>query len=175
VGISNIDIFKSALKYSAIMIAWNIVSFVGFFSTGVIWAFVAKHYFDVKFRFWWLNDTEDGDYGADWFMPKWKRSWFTAFCWWFRNHSWNFITYEFTPVWENGKADAFRTIWKWRVVDNEEYGRYTRAHKKDKNYGIKFIAYRIGETVEFQFSAACRIFQLHIGAGGDRYRFNWKF
>jgi hypothetical protein len=165
------------------MIRWFAVSIFGLISTGVIWAFIARHKFNVKFKFWWLNYTKDGDFGEE----KWRKdkglkdkSIWTAMRWWWRNHSWEYISL-FNPPWYAGKVDKdkngkdiFRTIYS-SVKDNEEYGRFTRAHKKDKNYGIKFIAYQIDQKVYFQFSAACRFIQIHMGSGGRRYRFNIKF
>ena len=39
---------------------------IGFISTAVVWAFILKHVFKVKWKMWLLNDTVDGDFGADW-------------------------------------------------------------------------------------------------------------
>lgn len=159
------------------MILWNLTSLVGILTGGVVVAFIAKHHFGSKFQFWWLNDTEDGDWGAEWWLRDYgyKKGYWSAINWWFRNHSWNFITSAFTPKWRKGKVDVFREVFRRGVIPTEEYGRFTRADKKTKNYGIKLIAYRIDDVVEFQFSFACKWINVHLGAGGERYRFRMQF
>lgn len=65
-------------------------------------AFSLKHDFRINippFK-WMLNDTKDGDYGAQWWKDKHgikKDSFWTAYRWWLRNSNWNFKLLFKTP------------------------------------------------------------------------------
>ncbi len=157
--ISNKNIFAFWIFYFTLMVRWLSVSLFGFFSGGVIIAFILKHKFNWKFQFWWLNDTPDGDYGEG-------KGFFNIISWWFRNHSWNYIR-QFKPGWMAGEADEFKTI-KNTVKGN----RWRRASKE--NHGTKYIAYRINNKVYCQFSYANKFISIQLG-GGSEYRFRVKF
>lgn len=159
-----------------LMIKWNAISFFGFISTAVIWAFVLKHVFKVKRDFWLLNDTVDGDFGAEWWLKEkgLKPSLWSAFQWWFRNHSWNYIR-KFNPPWNAGQTEEFQVIKNTLSKTDPDYGKFTRADKKNQIYGTNYIAYRIDGEVYCQYSHANRLFTFQIGSGGDRQRFKFYF
>lgn len=162
-------------KYIGIHSDQLIVSMVGFLTTGVIWAHIAKHVFHSKFKFWWLNDTPDGDYGPSWFMEGFPRGIITAFFWWLRNHSWNFY-YTHIPEWKAGSVDRingesqFRSI-KRTITKETEYGRFTKASKADGIYGTNYFAYQINGRTYFNYSYANKYITIQLGAGGNEYRF----
>ncbi len=150
------------------MVRWFCVSLFGFLSGGVIIAFILKHKFNWKFKFWWLNDTPDGDFGADWWLKEkgLKPGLWSAFLWFWRNHSYNYYL-RFKPGWKGGEADDFKTI-KNTVKGN----RWRRASKE--NPGVKYIAYKIDGKVYCQWSFANKFIQIQLG-GGSEYRFRVKF
>jgi hypothetical protein len=155
------------------MVRWLCVSLFGFFSGGLFIAFYLKHKRNWKFQFWWLNDTEDGDYGNEkWLKDNgYKKGLWSAINWWRINHSWNYIR-GFIPGWKDGEADIFKTIYS-TVTDTEKYGRWTRADKRKGIYGLKFIAYQIDGKTYCQFSYANKWISIQLG-GGSEYRFRIK-
>jgi len=142
-----------------LMIRWFAVSLFGFFSGGLFVAFVLKYNCKVKFKFWWLNDTEDGDF-------KYGTGFFNVIKWWLRNHSWNYIR-QFKPGWDAGEADEFKTI-KNTVKGN----RWRRASRE--NPGTKHIAYKIDGKTYCQWSYANKLMSIQLG-GGSEYRLRMKF
>jgi len=178
-----------------IMIKWNLVSFFGFISTAVIWAFILKHVFKVKTKFWLLNDTEgdfdSGDFGAEWWLEDNDTGFLisNAIKWWFRNHSWNYIS-KYNPEWNNGENEEYLII--KNTVGNEinqyhkdfdkekwENGIYSWLKKDIEKECELYVAYRINGVVYCRYSKVRKDWtgrwrQYQKGVGGRRYRLNRK-
>lgn len=148
-----------------------LVWFFGFLSTAVIWAHILKHVFKVKTKFWLLNDTADGDYGADWWLERegLNPSLYSAFRWWWRNKAWNYYV-KSVPEWDGGNADDFRVI--KRTISDEDMtdGRWTKANKDEGIYGINYYCYRLNGKVFCNYSEASEKKEKQIGAGGNEWR-----
>lgn len=167
------------IRYWKIILNWTSLSMLAFFSTAVIWAHILKHVFKVKIKFWILNYTVDGDYGADWWLEEKgykKRNLWTAFLWWWRNHSWEWISF-FNPPWKAGEVDRdekgndiFETIKS--TITTYKNGRFSRASKNNK--GVHAIAYKINGEVFCQYSKANWLYTIQIGTGGSEWRFRAK-
>ena len=164
------------IDYWCLMLNWTSFSILGFFSTAVIWAFILKHYLKVKREFLLLNDTVDGDLGAAWWLKvkNLKPGLWSAFRWWLRNHSWNFIRL-FNPAWKAGEVDRdpqgrdlFEVI-KSTINTSGENGRFSRADKH--NRGVYYIAYKINGKTYAQYSRANWLFTFQIGTGGSEWRY----
>lgn len=155
-------------RWDLIMIRWFLVSAFGLLSTAVIWAFILKHYCGVKTKFWLLNDTVDGDFGAEWWLKEkgWTPGLWSAFHWWRRNHSWNYIC-KFAPEWEGGNTQERRIIRS--TIDHEKHGFFTWC-SKDGVHGLHYVAYRINGKVYCRYSQANKKREKIFGAGGDRYK-----
>jgi len=102
-------IFKIILfwvRFALIKLLELVFILFSFFSSLVIIAHFLKHVLKVNvipFK-WMLNDTEDGDYGAEWFLEyintkniptllgliTIKKGLYSAFWWWWRNPVWKF-------------------------------------------------------------------------------------
>ncbi len=178
-----IDAFWS--KYKKIMFRWNFVSAVGLLTLGVVVAFVLKHVFQVKFKFWWLNDTVDGDWGAQWWLDRegLKPGTRSAIRWWFRNHSWNYIS-KFNPDWKGGSVDIVNGEPELKILYcNVDIKRFKDGifHWMTREDGIGkiSIAYRIHGNVYCRYSEVKkdrfgRLVQIQRGAGGRRYKMERK-
>ena len=150
---------------------------IGFISTAVIWAFILKHVFKVKWKIWLLNDTVDGDFGADWWLRRegLKPGLWSAFRWWWRNKAWNFYIRS-VPKWNAGEVDEFRMI-KLTILDEQMYqyamyNRFTKANKEKEIYGINYYCYKLNGKVFCNYSKASPSIEMQFGAGGQEYR-NW--
>lgn len=161
-------------RYCWLIFLWFLVWFFGFISGSVIVAHYLKHVLDVKMKFWLLNDTVDGDYGEEeWLDNKgYEPGLWSAFCWWWRNKAWNFLN-RTKPHWAGGKADSFRTV-KNTIVKLVD-GRWTKANKKHKIYGLNFFFFRLKGKVFFNFSYANKFIEVQFGAGGNEWRCWVKF
>lgn len=168
------------IRYWKIILNWTSLSLLAFLSTAIIWAHILKHVFKWKTEFWILNDTVDGDYGADWWLKEKghkKRNLWTAFNWWFRNHSWNWIRY-FNPQWKAGEVDKDEngndifSVLKSTIDTSGENGRFSRADKYNK--GVHSIAYKINGITFCQYSKANWLFTFQIGTGGSEWRYRSK-
>jgi hypothetical protein len=159
------------------MIRWILVSLIGILSGGLVISFILKNYLGVKYKFWWLNDTLDGDFGADWWLKEkgLKKGIWSAISWFGRNHSWNYIS-QFKPHWNAGKIDEFLVIENTIncILSRNRITKWTRADKEKKIYGKNYIAYRIDGKTYCQWSYACKWFHIQLGAGGSEYRFRIK-
>ena len=90
-------VFKIILfwvRFALIKLLELVFILFSFFSGLVIIAHFLKHVLKVNvipFK-WMLNDTKDGDYGAEWFLikNKLKPGLYSAFLWWWRNPVWGF-------------------------------------------------------------------------------------
>ena len=169
-------------SYWWIIFKWNLVSIVGFLSGGVVIAFILKHLFKVKFEFWWLNDTVDGDFGStDWLKDNdtgFKL--LNAFLWWWRNHNWNYIS-KYNPDWEKGENERYKILSNTTGVHYSqlEDGLYTWLTKDFKKEAKLYVAYRINGKVYCRYSEVYkdvlgRWHQTQKGAGGRRYKLNLK-
>ncbi|AVR43788.1 hypothetical protein C7S20_00040 [Christiangramia fulva] len=188
--------------YDKLILKWNLVSFFGFITTAVIWAFILKHVFKVKTKFWLLNDTKDGDWGDPKELAK-KRlllkenapalfKWFIkldgAIWWWLRNHSWNYIS-RYKPEWNGGSNEGFEIIKNTTPFSNEyiisrkgifeQKGIYTWLTKHMKIEGELEVAYIVNGKLECRYSKVWKdIFgrwhQKQKGSGGQYYRCNRK-
>lgn len=172
--------FLYFIKILLVLLSWFLISLIGFLSGAVIIAHILKHKFGVK-GLWLQNDTEDGDFGADWWIRKvnntrnrvnlWglitvKKGLWSAFCWWFRNHSWNFIELFSQP----NTADREKVIVHYANY-NLNRGHYLKwAHHKEGVYGWNFIKYTAEGIYCIRFSYANSWFTFQIGSGGDRYK-----
>jgi len=158
---------RFALREVIYFLVWSI----GFISTAVIWAFILKHVFKVKIKFWLLNDTVDGDFGADWWLQRegLKPGLWSAFRWWWRNKAWNFYLRS-VPEWNAGKVYEFwyikNTIKLYERVD----GRFTKANKDKEIYGINYYCYRLNGKVFCNYSKASPSIEMQFGAGGNEWR-----
>ncbi len=174
--ITDKEIQASEAAFKWLIIRWNLVSVTGFLSGVVLCNFILKNYLGYKGKLATCNDTKDGDFGAAWFMPSFKRNSLTAFCWWFRNHSWNFLNAE-VPEWENGKVDEFRkiqcTLAEIDMMDNGVFNPFTKASKEEGIYGVNHYAYRLNGKVFFNYSEATEKREKQKGAGGNEWRY-WK-
>lgn len=178
-----IDAFWSF--YRKIMFRWNFVSALGLLSFGVVLAFIAKHVFQVKFKFWWLNDTPDGDFGGQWWLDRegLKPGTRSAIRWWFRNHSWNYIS-KFNPDWKDGEVDIVNGKEEVEILHCDvDVSRFDDLFfhwmTREDGIGTIYIAYRINGRVYCRFSQVKkdwlgRLVQIQRGAGGRRYRYNKK-
>ena len=82
------------IRYTSIKLLEVVFILFSFFSGAVIIAHFLKHVLKINvipFK-WMLNDTKDGDYGAEWFLikNKLKPGLYSAFLWWWRNPVWGF-------------------------------------------------------------------------------------
>ena len=157
--------------YDSHMDRWFLVWFFGFFSGLVIIAHILKHVLKVKTKFWLLNDTVDGDYGADWWLKRegLKHSLYSAFRWWWRNRAWNYFILK-VPEWNGGQADEFRVLECTMKLDDMDQGRWTKASKKHRIYGINYYCYRLNGKVFCNYSEATPKIEKQFGAGGNEYR-----
>lgn len=171
--ITDKEIQDTERAFKWLIVRWFLVSLTGFLSGVVIANFILKNYLGYKGKLATCNDTKDGDFAPDWFMPKYKRSLLTTICWWFRNHSWNFLNAE-VPEWEGGKVDEFRmielTIDDIDMYDGNKYNRFTKASKEDAIFGINHYAYRLNGKVFVNYSKATEKREIQIGAGGNEWR-----
>jgi hypothetical protein len=172
-------------EWRILMLRWNLVTLTGLLSGVVVCNFILKNYLGYKGKMATCNDTEptfiEGDFGANWWLKEnnLKPGLWSAFRWFWRNHSWNFIS-RFNPPWKGGAVDInefgeeeFLVI-ESTVKQTKEYGRWTRANKAAGIYGVNHIAYRINGRVMCQYSKATKTYQIQKGAGGRRYRMNVK-
>jgi len=157
--------------YDSHMDRWFLVWFFGFFSGAVIIAHILKHVFKVKTKFWLLNDTVDGDYGADWWLKRegLKPGLWSAFRWWWRNRAWNYFMLK-VPEWNAGQADEFRVIECTIEVYDRIDGRWRKANKSAGIYGINYYCYRLNGKVFCNYSEATPKIEKQFGAGGNEYR-----
>lgn len=186
--ISDKEIEKFWAEWDIRNVKWFSFSALGVLTTGVFWAYFLKHVVKIKFKFWWLNDTVDGDHGGEqWLKDKnLKKGFWTTIKWWIRNHSWNFI-YKYLPFWKNGEVDRnaegkdfFRvilcTIPYHQMLDNNgKYNRFTKANKKEGVYGINYYAYKINGITYCNYSYASPKIEKQFGAGGNEWRCWIKF
>ena len=154
-----------ALREVIYFLVWSI----GFISTAVVWAFILKHVFKVERKMWLLNDTVDGDFGADWWLQRegLKPGLWSAFRWWWRNKAWNFYIRS-VPEWNAGKVDEF-----WCIKNTIRFdGKWIKANKSKGIYGINYYCYKLNGKVFCNYSKASQSIEMQFGAGGNEYR-NW--
>jgi len=190
--ISDTEVDTSWSIYRNHMRMWFLVWFFGFISSAVLWAFILKHAFKVKWKMWLLNDTVDGDFGTDsWIAAvnakkgikafrtlfglfKLKRGLYSAWLWWWRNHAWNYLMLT-VPEWEGGSVDEFRqielTIPYDQMFDSKgRYNRFTKASMSKEIYGINNYCYRLNGKVFCNYSEASPRKEKQRGAGGNEWR-----
>lgn len=154
-------------KWDLIIISWNLVSIFGFIFLPL--ALILKYKFGVK-GIWLLNDTVDGDLGADWWLEErgYKNSSkFVRFImWWFRNHSWNYIN-KFVPTSNGSDPFEFRIIFDHRNI-------FHPVWLQDE--GAFHVCYRgkEGGPIECRYSKVTKSWIRQFGAGGHRYKLHLK-
>lgn len=156
-------------RWDIIMISWFLVSLFGF--PLLPFAYILKYKFGVK-GLWLLNDTVDGDFGDPDVLKEYGRSNKSKLSnfiwWWFRNHSWNYIS-KFNPEWEGGKTKDFliikTTLTREQILNNP----FQWCTKKGV-HGLHYIAYRINGKVYCRYSEANAKRERIFGAGGDRFK-----
>ncbi len=190
--ITDKEIQKAWIEYVIIHIQWVFIYLSGFFSAFVIICHFLKHVCKVRFKFWLLNDTKDGDYGTDAWLRlinskkgikafrtlfglfELKKGLYSAFLWWWRNKAWNFY-YLRKPYWNAGKVDEFRvlkcTMDKIDMMDKDVFNPFTKASKEDAIFGINHYAYRLNGKVFVSYSSATERKEKQFGAGGNEWRF----
>ena len=132
---------------------------------------------------WFFNDTVDGDFGDPKILKEYghenKSKLFRFVWWWFRNHSWNFIS-EYNPPWNRGLAEDFRIIESTLIpLDATDHElRWTWCERKGV-HGVHKIAARINGEVVCRYSEADAKKEKLFGAGGDRFKLKvrpvWQF
>lgn len=172
-----------------LMRKWFGRSFLAFISTAVIWDFISKNYLGSKKWYSSMNDTPDGDFGnEEWLEEKGlKKSWYSAFRWWFRNHSWNYIS-QYNPEWKAGEVDLTEEGQEMflilsnttgKLIEDLPDGIFTWLTRDMKIEGELYVAYRINGKVYCRYSKVWKDWfgrwrQYQKGAGGERYRLNRK-
>ena len=155
------------IRFALREIVYFLVWVFGFFSGVVIIAHILKHVFKVRMKFWLLNDTVDGDFGADWWLKRegLKPSLWSAFRWWWRNKAWNFYRLN-VPEWNAGKADEF-----WCIKNTIKFdGKWIKANKDKGIYGINYYCYKLNGKVFCNYSKASPSIEMQFGAGGNEWR-----
>ena len=163
------------------MFLWFLVWLFGFLTGAVLVAYLLKHVFKVKWRMWLLNDTVDGDYGADWWLKRegLKPGVVSAWLWWWRNMAYNYLLLVL-PDWNNGEVDDFLQINliipKKQMLDEKgRYNAFTKANKEKGIYGINHYCYLLNGKVYCNYSRTIKflglVIELQFGAGGNEYRF----
>lgn len=156
-------------KWDLIIISWNLISIFGFIFLPL--ALLLKYQFGVK-GIWLLNDTVDGDLGADWWLNERgyrNSSKFIRFImWWFRNHSWNYINL-FKPT----SNSAASQVSEYRVFHDSRGTGNTEWLKEE---GFFYICYRCKETgkVYCRYSKITEDWEKQFGAAGDRNKLHIK-
>lgn len=177
----------SKKRFAILMVKWFWVSFFGFWSTLVIWEFVFKNLLKIPGFYIFMNDTKDGDYGAQWWLDEkgLSPSIWSAVLWWIRNHSWNYIR-KYLPEWDGGRVDKDKdgedefehlilTIEEEDMKDSKgRHNRFMKASSRKGIYGINYYVYRLNGKVFFNYSRATPFLTIQIGAGGNEYRLWFK-
>lgn len=164
------------LRFAGWHLLWFCIYVLGFFSGLVIIAHFLKHVCNVKIKFWLLNDTPDGDFGAEWWLikKKLKPGLISAFLWWWRNKAWNFY-YLNKPEWNAGQVEEFvllhLTVDDIDMYVGNKYNRFTKASKEEAIFGINYYAYRLNGKVFCNYSKATEKREKQFGAGGNEWRF----
>ena len=155
------------IRFALREIVYLLVWVFGFFSGLVIISHILKHVFKVKMKFWLLNDTVDGDFGADWWLKRegLKPGLWSAFRWWWRNKAWNFYRLN-VPEWNAGEVDYF-----WCIKNTIEFdGKWIKANKDKGIYGINYYCYKLNGKVFCNYSEATPDIEMQFGAGGNEWR-----
>lgn len=165
---------KYWLKYLIVILGWFSVSFFGFISGAVIIAFILKHKLGSRTEYWLLNDTEDGDYGGTWWLEKkdLNPSLYSAFLWWLRNPSWNYIEKFKQP--STASKERVCVLYPKGLNDPKNLDKYADlmlwSNHKKSIYGKRIIYYQVGKVFCGRFSYANKWFTLQLGSGGDRFK-----
>lgn len=155
------------IRYAAIIISFIPMSILS------IVLFPVSYLFRYKIKKDWfkllLNDTVDGDFGADWWLEEnnLTKSFWSAWRWTCRNSAWNYKI-SIKPKWNGGKTDWFKT------VKNTLVGKWTWADRDKGYYGFNHCYYIIENIMYGRLSYATEYFELQLGAAGNRYKFRIK-
>jgi hypothetical protein len=134
-----------------------------FFSGAVIIAHVLKHYFKINvvpFK-WMLNDTEDGDYGASWWLERegLEPSLYSALRWWLRNPCWTF-KYLMAP-----RGGGYENV---NVYFNSSQEHPLKWCSR-KERATKYVTYEQNGQINARFSHTNALFNFMAGSGNNRY------
>lgn len=185
--ITHKEVLESKKNFTVLMVKWFLVSLFGFWSTLVVWEFVFKNVLKIPGYYVFMNDTKDGDYGADWWLEDkgLKPGLLSALLWWKRNHSWNYIM-RYPPSWAGGSVDRDEngddeflilelTIPEEQMYDSKgRYNRFTKASSTKGILGVNHFVYRLDGKVWFNYSKATKYYKVQFGAGGNEYRYHIK-
>jgi hypothetical protein len=138
-------------------------------------AYILEHVFKWHYNplWWFLNYTEDGDKGADWWLEREELKKGNAAAlvrWWIRNNAWNFKLL-FKPYWAAGETEDFLVI-KNTLINPKH--RFSNADKAKGVYGVHHIYYRVNGVVYGKFSVATPKVEFQIGVNSYRYKFMFK-
>lgn len=162
-------------KFTSRMLKWFLLSFFGFISGMVIIDFIRKHKMNKDDNSPFLNDTVDGDYGAIWWLDEknLQPSYWSAFLWWLRNHSWNYISSFPQP--STADKSKINVLYPEGLNDKKNLDEYVNLMKwskqSDSIYGLRIIYYEVENVFCGRFSFANKWFTFQVGSGGDRYKF----
>jgi len=161
-------------KYIGVLLAWFSYSFFGVLTLMVFIDFYRKHHMGKNDHSPFLNDGPDGDYGAEWWLIKYKLkpgTW-SAIRWWLRNPCDNYLNSYPQP----GTSDKSKVnvLYPAHLNDPNNIDEYADKMKwsnsGDKLYGWRVIYYETKGIVCGRISYANSWFTFQIGSGGDRFK-----
>lgn len=158
------------LEKLAVWMEWFYVK-MGHFSAALFgfpllpFAFLLKYEFGVK-GLWLLNDTVDGDFGAEWWLKETglKNKFIRAIRWWLRNSVWN-LKLLTAPKW-TGEYDVVQ------VIKNDVSNPLHWITQYER--GTNFVYYEVEGMLYFRFSHSNKLFNVHFGMTGERYSFKLR-
>jgi hypothetical protein len=117
-----------------------------------------------------LNDTEDGDFGAEWWLKRegLTEGFFTAWLWTIRNPAWNYHSLV-KPEWTGEYTDV-RTI---KNTFNTKNPLLWASHEIGF-IGTNHVYYRVNGEVYGRFSWASKTKTFQAGTNGKRYQAKWR-
>jgi hypothetical protein len=165
--ITNSAIFKFWFRFFGVQFLYllAIIPSIVLFPVSYFFRYVIK-----RDWFWLLlNSTEDGDFGADWWLNREKlnKSFWSAWRWTIRNPAWNFHEL-IKPEWNGTYTDV-------RTINNTIGGKnpLVWASHYAGVYGLNHVYYRVNGKVYGRFGYAKKGTTIQAGTTGNRY--NLKF
>ena len=158
------------LRYVAVELLYGLAFFVGIFLFPI--AYLCKYELKTNAFSWFLNSTEDGDYGAAWWRNREgieDKDFWVAMRWWYRNPTWDFRML-LKPKWT---GDVFHTYTKKNTLEDKTNA-LAWATRDDGIYGTNHVYYIVDGTLYGRYSHAAPGFEFQAGSGGDMWRFRVK-